>query len=96
MYVVTVIFDVKLEHLEDFRVAMLEQARNSLSKEDGCRCFDVCEDEQRAGRIFLYEIYDHRAAFDAHLESDHYKTFDALTAAWVDNKEVAIYSRIEL
>ncbi|MGI9463684.1 MAG: putative quinol monooxygenase, partial [Aestuariivirgaceae bacterium] len=42
-----------------------------------CRRFDVCTDPDRPERVFLYEIYDDRAAFDAHLASDHFKAFDA-------------------
>ena len=39
-------------------------------------------------RVFLYEIYDDRAAFDAHLASPHFRAFDAEVGPWVQDKQV--------
>ena len=44
MFVVTVVFEVKKEATEAFRTAVLQQANNSLTRETGCRRFDVCFD----------------------------------------------------
>jgi len=41
MFVVTVIFKVKQDVVEDFRKAVKQQAKNSLKKEKGCKRFDV-------------------------------------------------------
>ncbi|MEM7522936.1 MAG: antibiotic biosynthesis monooxygenase [Pseudomonadota bacterium] len=38
--------------------------------------------------MFLYEVYDDAAAFDAHLASDHFKDFDAAVAPMVAAKTV--------
>ena len=62
VYVITVTFDVKLEHTTEFREAMIAQAQNSLARETGCMQFDVCADPGDAGRVFLYEIYADEAA----------------------------------
>ena len=40
--------------------------------EPGCRRFDVVEPPGEADRILLYEIYDDRAAFEAHLKTPHF------------------------
>ena len=93
MYVVTVVFEAKPEHAEAFRAAMLANAKVSRETEPGCRQFDVCV-EADTGRVFLYELYDDRAAFEAHLASAHFKAFDAQVRDWVAGKDVRSYERI--
>jgi (4S)-4-hydroxy-5-phosphonooxypentane-2,3-dione isomerase len=94
MYVVTVTFEVDPERSEDFREAVLAQARNSLDKEARCRRFDVCIDTERLDRVFLYEIYDDAKAFQDHLASDHFKSFDATVKPWLRNKQVECWSLV--
>ncbi|MEO0750268.1 MAG: putative quinol monooxygenase [Pseudomonadota bacterium] len=91
MFAVTVIFDIHEGRMEDFLPLMLENARASRSTEPGCQQFDVC----RAGdRIFLYEIYDNRAAFDAHLATAHFLSFDAAVAEMVAGKTLETYASV--
>ena len=94
MYVVTVVFEPLPELAEDFRTAMIANARASREREPGCRQFDVCI-EPGTGTVFLYEVYDDRAAFDAHLASEHFRAFDAKVRDWVARKAVRSYERIE-
>jgi quinol monooxygenase YgiN len=93
MLVVTVVFEPKAEHAASFRAAMLDNARASRENEPGCRQFDVCIDPA-SGTIFLYELYDDRAAFDAHMRTAHFLAFDAQTREWVVRKDVRTYERI--
>ncbi len=94
MYVVTVEFEIKPEKLQDFRAQMVANARASREREPGCRQFDVCADPAKPGLIFLYEVYDNRAAFDAHLATEHFKAFDRTVAPWIASKDVRIYERL--
>ena len=95
MYVVTVEFEIKPEKLADFRAQMLANARASREREPGCRQFDVCADPAKPSLIFLYEVYDNRAAFDAHLAAEHFKTFDRTVAPWIASKAIRTYERLE-
>lgn len=95
MYVVTVEFEAKPEQRDAFRKAMVVNARASREREPGCRQFDVTEDPGGSGLIFLYEVYDDRAAFDAHTASAHFLAFDALVGDWVARKVVRILQRID-
>jgi quinol monooxygenase YgiN len=85
-------FIIKAGHAAEFLPAMLENARASREHEPGCRQFDVCLTPGDPHVIFLYEHYDDRAAFDAHLASVHFLAFDALVAPWVERKTVRIYA----
>ncbi len=95
MYVVTVEFTIDPAQWEQFLPLMLENARRSRADEPGCRQFDVCVDSARFGVVFLYELYDDRAAFDAHLSSAHFASFNAATATMIVKRNVATWQRAD-
>jgi len=92
MYCVAVTFCLHEENFAAFHARVVRQAQDSLEKEPGCSVFDVWTDSERPNEVFLYEIYDDRAAFDAHLASEHFKAFDAEVADWVVDKKVTTWS----
>ena len=95
MYVITVEFAVHQDRIAAFREAMVDNARASRTHEPGCRQFDVCADPADAAVVFLYEVYDDKAAFDAHLASAHFAAFDARVRDWVVRKTVRSYARVD-
>lgn len=95
MFVITVEFDIRPGGFDLFLPLMLENARVSRTVEPGCRQFDVCTDGTRPGSVFLYEVYDDRPAFEAHLASEHFRRFDRAVRDLVTNKVVRSMERIE-
>ena len=93
MYVITVLFSIRSEHTAAFMQAMIANARTSVAEESGCRQFDVCISERDPNDVFLYEVYDSKAAFDAHLASAHFRQFNESTAAWVTAKVINAFER---
>ncbi|WP_171132864.1 MULTISPECIES: putative quinol monooxygenase [unclassified Ruegeria] len=93
MYAVTVTFRVAPDHLETFLPLMVENAQTSLQQEPGCHQFDICRGDD-PNQVFLYEIYDDRAAFDAHLASVHFKSFDSKVADMIEEKTVALFDEV--
>ena len=87
-FVIMVDFRLKPGVKSAFRRLIDDNARASCRDEPGCRRFDVMESPSEADRIVLYEIYDDRAAFDAHLATAHFKRFDAAVAPIVASKAV--------
>lgn len=94
MYAVVVSFHIQADRVADFMPLMLANARQSRLDEPGCLQFDVCTDPDRPGQVFLYELYSDRAAFDAHLASAHFQTFDRAVAAMIASKTVATYAGV--
>ena len=88
MFVITVDFEIKSEYVNEFRSRVLQQAKDSLDNEEKCLKFDVCFDEINKNKVFLYEIYNNKDAFDYHLRSDHYLNFDNDVKNWVTKKIV--------
>ena len=75
-----------------FHELVTANAAASLRDEPGCRQFDVLVPDDGAGHdVALYEIYDDAAAFDAHLQTRHFRDFDAASADLVEHKAVRRY-----
>lgn len=94
MYVVTVEFTIDPAQWDAFLPLMLDNAQRSRDDEPGCRQFDVCTDAGRPGVVYLYELYDDRAAFDTHLASAHFKAFAQATQAMIRHRVIATWHRI--
>jgi autoinducer 2-degrading protein len=78
-YVVTVDFATAAENFDRFKTIMAQNAKASVTDEPGCREFNVYEIAAAPDHLFLYEVYDDEAAFQAHLAAPHYKHFKELS-----------------
>jgi len=74
-FVVVAEFEVKADCLRNFLALARDDARHSLADEPGCRQFDIVQIEEAPERVIFYEVYDDRAAFDAHLQTPHLDRF---------------------
>ena len=85
MYVIIAPIQIKEGHKEAFVEAMLDDARGSVDDEPGCHRFDVIQDGGDPNRIWLYEVYDDEAAFQAHLNAPHFSKWRDTVKDWFDN-----------
>lgn len=91
-YLITVAFDVEPARRDLFIRLITSNAQASLREEPGCLRFDVLLPVEAGDcDVLLYEIYEDRAAFDAHLASAHFLAFDAATRDAVRRKTVREY-----
>jgi quinol monooxygenase YgiN len=72
MVIVHVHAHVKPEHVEAFRQATVENARNSV-REPGVARFDVIQQMDEPARFVLVEVYRTPEAALEHKETAHYK-----------------------
>lgn len=77
-----------------FRRLIDENAAASVRDEPGCSRFDVLEPAGAADRVLLYEIYDDRAAFEAHVRTPHFAAFNTASAPYVQDKTVTEYALV--
>ncbi len=75
-FVVVVEFHLKRGARSQFRALIDANADASVRDEPGCLQFDVLEPEGENDRVLLYEIYIDKAAFDAHLQTEHFRVFN--------------------
>ena len=87
MFAVSVIFTIHPEYITPFRELVQQHAARTLNREDGCRRFDVGYDAENPQRVFLYELYDSREAFDQHAATDYVANFFAVAGDWIAAKE---------
>ena len=87
-FVIVVDFKIRAGQMPAFRKLIDENARASVRDESGCSRFDVCADRKDPDRILLYELYDDRAAFHAHLKTPHFAVFNEKSAPLVAGKSV--------
>lgn len=93
MHCVSVVFRIREGREAAFGARVAQQAADSLASEEGCLVFDVWSDPEDPAAFLLYEVYSGRDAFAAHLETAHFKSFDADVADMVADKTVARYDR---
>jgi quinol monooxygenase YgiN len=94
MYIVTVTFVTRPDAFDGFLEKVQAQARNSFKLEPDCLQFDVCLPEETGHTVFLYEVYTDAAAFQAHLATAHFKTFNEATSDMVLSKDVVCMNRV--
>ena len=94
MYAVCVTFHLKTGAADRFGPLMRANAQTSLAQESGCLQFDVLTDAAKPDAVFLYELYTDRAAFDAHLASAHFRSFDAAVADMIANKDIQTWGSV--
>ena len=95
MFVVIVDIVIRKEFVDNFRHAVLRQAENSISKEEGCLGFDILENPEDATQCTLYETYTDAAAFyDVHRNTPHFQDYARVTAPWVESKSMRALTKI--
>ena len=94
MFIVHVFVQVKPDGVDAFKVATLENARNSV-QEPGVARFDVVQQKDDSTRFVLVEVY--RTPDDAarHKDTDHYKTWrDAVADLMAEPRSSIKYDNV--
>ncbi len=92
-YVITVEFRLhRASDMAAFRTLIDANAQQSCALEPGCQRFDVLMPKGASDTILLYEIYDSRTAFEAHLRAAHFHVFDRESDPLVRSKSVSEFT----
>lgn len=94
MFIVAAELSVDAPNHDLFLPHVLENARLTRTTEPGCRQFDVNLNPDKRGEFFLYEVYDSRAAFDAHQASAHLQAFREAAGPMLKNRNVRFFARV--
>jgi quinol monooxygenase YgiN len=94
MYAVVV--NIKVDPVERMRFLPLirQCAAATLRTEEDCIQLDVCTTSRRPNDVLLYGLYTDRAAFDLHLNTPHFRVFDAATTPMVLEKDVTTFEQV--
>ena len=94
MFAVTVTFTIKDGQMDAFLPLIRLNATSSVRDEPGCRQFDVCTDPNHPNTVFLYELYDDEAAFEAHQDMPHYKATGPAVSGMVTAKDLRTFRTV--
>jgi quinol monooxygenase YgiN len=72
MFIVHVFVHVKVERVDAFKAATLENARNSV-QEPGITRFDLIQQKDDPTRFVLVEVYRDESAPASHKKTEHYQ-----------------------
>ncbi|HEX8912746.1 MAG TPA: putative quinol monooxygenase [Humisphaera sp.] len=89
MYIVTVTVHVKPENVEQFKTAILDNARNTR-KEPGNIRFDVVQGQDDPTKFILYEVYHRKEDFAAHQQTAHFFRWRDTVASFMAEPRTAI------
>jgi quinol monooxygenase YgiN len=73
--------------------ALLENRRDTLASEPGCRSYDVCTPEDRNDRVFMVEVYDSQDAFEAHKNTPHFARWHEAAHHLIKETKVVFLNR---
>jgi quinol monooxygenase YgiN len=93
-FVVIPEFVVKPDCIDAFLALAQDDASHSVADEPGCRQFDVVQMEEGPRHVLFYEVYDIRAAFEAHLQTPHLARFrEGFSALVLEEHPIRFASR---
>ena len=83
MFALIVTIQVKPEHRQAYIQATMGDAQGANNDEPGCLRFDVLQDSEDPNRLYLYEVYEDRAAWEvAHRQAPHYLKWRDTVKDW--------------
>ena len=91
-FVITVEFALHQGSAEKFIPLIVDNANKSRALEPGCDRFDVLLSPSDRNRVFLYEVYHDRAAFQDHLKTPHFLEFKSASAPHIKDQKIAEYT----
>ncbi len=94
MLIVHVFVHVKPDHVDAFKTATIENARNSI-QETGIARFDVIQQQDDPNRFVLLEVYRTPQDPARHKETAHYQKWrDTVAAMMAEPRQSIKYSSI--
>jgi quinol monooxygenase YgiN len=82
-YVQVAEIEVDPAQLDTYRAAVREQIDAAIQKEPGVLVLYAVSEKDEPYRVKVFEIYRDRKAYEAHLESDHFRKYKAAVAKMV-------------
>jgi autoinducer 2-degrading protein len=86
IYINSVDIDIVPGQIENYLASLKENGAASVH-EPGCRAFNIAVSQKNTNHVFVFEVYDNAAAFDAHVQTDHFKKYAATTKDMVAKRD---------
>jgi (4S)-4-hydroxy-5-phosphonooxypentane-2,3-dione isomerase len=94
MVIMHVQVDVKLEYIDQFKEAIVNNATQSRLEPGNLR-FDVAQSVDDPTKFLLIEVYVDEAARQAHWNSDHFKAYREVASVAVASRVSKTYTAVD-
>ena len=95
-YVQVAEIEVDPARLDAYRAAVQEQIDAAIQKEPGVLVLYAVSEKDEPNHVRVFEIYRDRKAYEAHLESDHFKKYKATVEKMVKSLKLVQATPIAL
>jgi len=94
-YINAVDIDVVPGQIDAYLAALKENGAAAVH-EPGCHEFNITVSPKDPNHVFLFEVYDNAAAFEAHRATDHFKKYAATTKDMVAKRDARMFSSVAM
>ncbi|MEI9920193.1 MAG: putative quinol monooxygenase [Bacteroidota bacterium] len=81
-------------HIEEYKVAVREQIETAVRVEAGVLTLYAVHDKKDPTSVTVFEIYADQAAYQSHIQTEHFKKYKTSTANMVKSLELIDVSSI--
>ena len=74
--------------LDEYKAALKEQMQSALRIEKGVLAYSAVEDKKNPSKITILETYASTEAYQAHIQTEHFKKYKAVVADMVKQLEL--------
>jgi quinol monooxygenase YgiN len=75
-------------HLEDYKSALREQAETAVRVEPGVITLYAVHEKKDPTNVTVFEIYKDQAAYQSHIQTEHFKKYKTSTSSMVKSLEL--------
>jgi (4S)-4-hydroxy-5-phosphonooxypentane-2,3-dione isomerase len=94
-YINAVDIDVVPGQIDAYLAALKENGAASVH-EPGCHEFNITVSQKDPNHVFIFEVYDNAAAFEAHRATDHFKKYAATTKDMVAKRDARALTSVAM
>jgi (4S)-4-hydroxy-5-phosphonooxypentane-2,3-dione isomerase len=94
-YINAVDIDVVPGQIDAYLAALKENGAAAVH-EPGCHEFNITISPKDPNHVFLFEVYDNDAAFQAHRATDHFKKYAATTKDMIAKRDARMFSSVAM
>jgi (4S)-4-hydroxy-5-phosphonooxypentane-2,3-dione isomerase len=94
-YINAVDIDIAPGQIDAYLAALKENGAAAVH-EPGCQEFNITVSPKDPNHVFIFEVYDNEAAFQAHRATDHYKKYAATTKEMVAKRDAHMLASVAM
>jgi len=94
-YINAVDIDVVPGQIDAYLAALKENGAAAVH-EPGCHEFNITFSPKDPNHVFIFEVYDNAAAFEAHRATDHFKKYAATTKEMVAKRDARAFTSVAM